>query len=157
MQEVQLTDILLCPRCEGCAVFLGGVGGEGRLVVHTNAQEWSIIAMATGKPETLPPPILPALRTLLGTFDACPERVVLEERDEKGFVGHIYLLQGVDGEERTVVEVSAGDAIAMALHLAIPLFAREDLLTLEPSDAEVKRWLETLNPQDFEKASGFAE
>ena len=144
-------------------VLLKEEDGERYLPIWIGPAEASAIAMEMEGMKAPRPMTHDLLKQVVTGLGAELRRLVIADVRENTYYAELHLARG--GDDRFLIDSRPSDGIALALRLHAPIFAAEALLTdavvgpdAEPPrptpgiDAEqLKRYLETLDPEDFGK------
>lgn len=119
-------------------------------VFEANAIALQIENVATPRPMTHD-----LLRNIVGELGARVTKIVINDLRESTFYALIYVESGGQGH---VIDARPSDAIAVALRTEAPIFVARTVLdqaqTLAPDetdDEKLKRWLESVSPEDLGK------
>lgn len=163
MIEVQVAHLGLDRATNAPVVILREKDGARILPIWIGPAEASAIAMEMQGMKAPRPMTHDLLKQVVAGLGAELRRLVIADVRENTYYAELHLTRG--GEDRFLVDSRPSDGIALALRLHAPIFAAEALLTEavigtegEPPspapgiDAEqLKRYLETLDPEDFGK------
>ena len=141
-------------------VLLREVDGERLLPIFIGMPEATAISLALAGQDPPRPMTHDLMATLLATFSATLERVVVTELRDRTFFAEMYL-RGPVGVE--VVSARPSDAIALAIRTGTSVFAAEEVLDeaayLPPTEEksvgteeqveEFREFLEQVSPEDF--------
>jgi bifunctional DNase/RNase len=144
--EVSVKSVLPDPATESQIVLLEEGGTSRTLPIWVGMVEGNAIRLAverTGSPRPLTHDLL---QHILDRLHASVKRVVVHDVRDNTFFAAIYL--DVDGRE-VMLDARPSDAIALALRVRVPIYARRDLLAASESE-RVQAWLEDLKPTDFD-------
>jgi hypothetical protein len=119
-------------------------------VFEANAIALQIENVATPRPMTHD-----LLRNIVGELGARVTKIVINDLRESTFYALIYV---ESGKQAHVIDARPSDAIAVALRTEAPIFVAQTVLdqaqTLAPDetdDEKLKRWLESVGPDDLGK------
>lgn len=163
MREVRVAHLGLDRTTNAPVVILREVDGGRILPIWIGPAEASAIAMEMQGMKAPRPMTHDLLKQVVTGLGAELRRLVIAEVRDNTYYAELHLTRG--GDDRFVVDSRPSDGIALALRLHAPIFAADALLTeavLDPDappppstpgiDAEqLKRYLETLDPEDFGK------
>ncbi len=131
---------------------------DGRVLpIWVGIFEANAIALKVEEIETPRPMTHDLLGSLLGTFGAAVEKIVVNDLRDNTYFALIHLR--VEGREHRI-DSRPSDALALALRVGAPIFVEESVLdqakTIEGdrdlSDSErLRKWFENLDPDDFSK------
>ncbi|HVX87770.1 MAG TPA: bifunctional nuclease family protein [Gemmatimonadales bacterium] len=163
MREVRVAHLGLDRTTNAPVVILREVEGGRILPIWIGPAEASAIAMEMQGLKAPRPMTHDLLKQVVTGLGAELRRLVIAEVRDNTYYAELHLARG--GDDRFVIDSRPSDGIALALRLHAPIFAADGLLTeavLDPDapppptppgiDAEqLKRYLETLDPEDFGK------
>jgi bifunctional DNase/RNase len=162
MIEMELLDVRVEPPHNVPVVLLREPGTGRILPIYIGASEATAIALAMQRHETPRPMTHDLFRNVLEELGVSLERVVVTELQDKTFFAELHL--SASGKDKSVVVVSSrpSDAIALAVRVAAPIFAAEQVLeeaavVVDESDDEnqdemveqFREFIEKVNPEDF--------
>lgn len=144
--EVSVKSVLPDPSTESQIVLLEEESTSRTLPIWVGMMEGNAIRVAVEG--TAPPRPLThdLLQHILDRLHAAVKRVVVHDVRDNTFYAAIDLEVG--GRDVTL-DARPSDAIALALRVGIPIYARRELLAATESE-RVRAWLEDLKPTDFE-------
>ena len=141
-------------------VLLREADGERLLPIFIGMPEATAIGLALAGQDPPRPMTHDLMATLLATFSATLERVVVTELRDRTFFAEMYL-RGPAGVE--VVSARPSDAIALAVRTGTSVFAAEDVVdqagylppptdkpVAEAQVEEFRAFLDSVEPEDFE-------
>ena len=156
MIEMELTGVRVELPTNQPIVLLRERDGERYLPIWIGASEAAAIALSLQGVVTPRPMTHDLLKTILEDLSVDVQRIVVTELRDATFFATIQLQrQGEDHE----VSSRPSDAIALAVRMAVPIFANEDVLNeasiLIPGDEEeevekFREFLDNVTPEDFE-------
>ena len=162
MIEVRVAHLGLDRTTNAPVVILREVEGARILPIWIGPAEASAIAMEMQGMKAPRPMTHDLLKQVVTGLGAELRRLVIADVRDNTYYAELHLARG--GDDRFLVDSRPSDGIALALRLHAPIFAAEGLLTeavFDPGapppatpgiDAEqLKRYLETLDPEDFGK------
>ena len=163
MIEVQVAHLGLDRSTNAPVVILREKDGARILPIWIGPAEASAIAMEMQGMKAPRPMTHDLLKQVVTGLGAELRRLVIAEVRDNTYYAELHLTRG--GDDRFLVDSRPSDGIALAIRLRAPIFAAETLLTeavFDPAappppttpgiDAEqLKRYLETLDPEDFGK------
>jgi bifunctional DNase/RNase len=136
-------------------VLLRERGGERYLPIWIGAAEAAAIALSLQGVVTPRPMTHDLLKNILEDLTVEVQRIVVTELRDSSFYATIALQRGTDGFE---VSSRPSDAIALAVRMAVPIFAEEGVLEeasiLIPGDEDeevekFREFLDNVSPEDF--------
>jgi bifunctional DNase/RNase len=136
-------------------VLLRERGGERYLPIWIGAAEAAAIALSLQGVVTPRPMTHDLLKNILDDLTVEVQRIVVTELRDSTFYATIALQRGTDGFE---VSSRPSDAIALAVRMAVPIFAEEGVLDeasiLIPGDEDeevekFREFLDNVSPEDF--------
>ena len=139
-------------------VLLKEKDGERYLPIWIGAAEAAAIALSLQGVVTPRPMTHDLLKTILEDLGVTVSRIVVTELREGTFYAQLDMARNGDSLE---VSSRPSDAIALAVRMAIPIFANEDVLAeasiLIPGDEDeevekFREFLDNISPEDFEEA-----
>ena len=163
MIEVTVAHLGLDRTTNAPVVILREKAGARILPIWIGPAEASAIAMEMQGMKAPRPMTHDLLKQVVTGLGAELRRLVIADVRDNTYYAELHLARG--GDDRFLIDSRPSDGIALALRLHAPIFAADDLLTeavigpdAEPPpsapgiDAEqLKRYLETLDPEDFGK------
>ena len=156
MIEMELTGVRVEFPTNQPIVLLREREGERYLPIWIGAAEAAAIALSLQGVVTPRPMTHDLMKTILEDLSVQVRRIVVTELRDSTFFATIEL-----NRQGTGFEVSSrpSDAIALAVRMAVPIFADEEVLNeasiLIPGDEEeevekFKEFLDNVSPEDFE-------
>ena len=162
MIEVRVAHLGLDRTTNAPVVILRESDGARILPIWIGPAEASAIAMEMEGMKAPRPMTHDLLKQVVVGLGAELRRLVIADVRENTYYAELHLDRGA--ADRFVVDSRPSDGIALALRLHAPIFAAEKLLTeaVLPGDAppppapgidveQLRRYLETLDPEDFGK------
>lgn len=155
MIEMELTGVRVELPTNQPIVLLRERGGERYLPIWIGAAEAAAIALALQGVVTPRPMTHDLLKTILDDLSVQVSRIVVTELRESTFHAAIELARGTETFE---ISSRPSDAIALAVRMAVPIFANEDVLEeaaiLIPGDEDeevekFREFLDNVTPEDF--------
>jgi bifunctional DNase/RNase len=156
MIEMELTGVRVEFPTNQPIVLLREREGERYLPIWIGAAEAAAIALSLQGVVTPRPMTHDLMKNILDDLAVQVRRIVVTELRDATFFATIELnRQGTDFE----VSSRPSDAIALAVRMAVPIFANEEVLNeasiLIPGDEEeevekFKEFLDNVSPEDFE-------
>ncbi len=155
MIEMELTGVRVELPTNQPIVLLRERGGERYLPIWIGAAEAAAIALSLQGVVTPMPMTHDLLKNILEDLTVEVQRIVVTELRDSTFYATIALQRGTDGFE---VSSRPSDAIALAVRMAVPIFAEEGVLDeasiLIPGDEDeevekFREFLDNVSPEDF--------
>ncbi|HEX9299875.1 MAG TPA: bifunctional nuclease family protein [Actinomycetota bacterium] len=155
MIEMELTGVRVELPTNQPIVLLRERGGERYLPIWIGAAEAAAIALSLQGVVTPRPMTHDLLKNILDDLTVEVQRIVVTELRDSTFYASIALQRGADGFE---VSSRPSDAIALAVRMAVPIFAEEgvldeaSILMTGDEDEEVEKFrefLDNVSPEDF--------
>lgn len=137
-------------------VLLRERNGERYLPIWIGASEAAAIALSLQGVVTPRPMTHDLLKTILEDLSIAVEKIEVTELRDSTFYATITMQRGTDSFE---ISSRPSDAIALAVRMATPIYASEDVLDeasiLIPGDEEeevekFREFLDNVSPEDFE-------
>ncbi|MBI4446589.1 MAG: bifunctional nuclease family protein [Acidobacteria bacterium] len=156
-REFKIKGLMMDPITNSPIVILQDVQKNTLLPIWVGIFEANAIALQIERIDTPRPMTHDLIKNILLHLNAQVEKIVVTELRENTFYALIYLrLNG----EAMAIDSRPSDAIALALRTDSPIYVTEEVITnsrnltldkenLDPED--VKKWLESLNPEDLGK------
>ncbi len=128
-----------------------------RLAFSTDPDEAKRLAREMGRAGCRCNPVYDLIQSFLEAFQATITRVVLEDAGYHGLAARVELRLRASGLGM-VLPCYPPDALALALRIGAPIYATASALAQAestcgqpflPSDVDVSRWVDRLNPEDF--------
>ena len=156
-REFKIKGLMMDPITNSPIVILQDVDRNTLLPIWVGIFEANAIALQIERVDTPRPMTHDLLKNVLLHFDAEVEKIVVTQLKDNTFFALIHLTKS--GEAMTI-DSRPSDAIALALRTDAPIFVTEEVIRnsrnitldkekLDPD--EVKKWLESLNPEDLGK------
>ena len=155
MIEMELTGVRVELPTNQPIVLLRERGGERYLPIWIGAAEAAAIALSLQGVVTPRPMTHDLLKNILEDLTVEVQRIVVTELRDSTFYATIALQRGTDGFE---VSSRPSDALALAVRMAVPIFAEEGVLDeasiLIPGDEDeevekFREFLDNVSPEDF--------
>ena len=155
MIEMELTGVRVELPTNQPIVLLRERGGERYLPIWIGAADAAAIALSLQGVVTPRPMTHDLLKNILEDLTVEVQRIVVTELRDSTFYATIALQRGTDGFE---VSSRPSDAIALAVRMAVPIFAEEGVLDeasiLIPGDEDeevekFREFLDNVSPEDF--------
>ena len=154
--EMSIKGLMVDPITNMPIVILRDKEGQRVLPIWVGIFEANAIALQIENISTPRPMTHDLLRNVIQDLKASVQKVVVCDLQENTFYALIYL--ALDGDT-VAIDARPSDAIALALRTRAPIFVEDTVLdnaktvdfTSEKSDADrLHKWLESLDPDDFE-------
>jgi bifunctional DNase/RNase len=154
--EMTIKGLMVDPITNSPIVILRDKEGQKVLPIWVGIFEANAIALQIENVSTPRPMTHDLLRNVIQDLKASVQKVVVCDLQENTFYALIYL--ALDGAT-VAIDARPSDAIALALRTRAPIFVEDTVLdnaktvdfTSEKSDADrLHKWLESLDPDDFE-------
>ncbi|UCC66218.1 MAG: bifunctional nuclease family protein [Deltaproteobacteria bacterium] len=160
MIKMRILGLIFDPNLNTTVIVLLDPKKERVLPIWIGSMEGNAIAMGMEKVTTPRPMTHDLMKNILEEFQVQVIKIVVTELKDDTFYAVIHLT--VDGEELEI-DSRPSDAIALAVRAQAPIYCTEKLLK-EASDLgllkqrsdlddseDMKKWLESLKPEDFGK------
>ena len=154
--EMTIKGLMVDPITNSPIVILRDKAGQKVLPIWVGIFEANAIALQIENISTPRPMTHDLLRNVIQDLKASVQKVVVCDLQENRFYAFIYL--ALDGDT-VAIDARPSDAIALALRTRAPIFVEDTVLdnaktvdfTSEKNDADqLHKWLESLDPDDFE-------
>ncbi len=154
--EMTIKGLMVDPITNSPIVILRDKEGQRVLPIWVGIFEANAIALQIENISTPRPMTHDLLRNVIQDLKASVQKVVVCDLQENRFYALIYL--ALDGDT-VAIDARPSDAIALALRTRAPIFVEDTVLdnaktvdfTSEKNDADrLHKWLESLDPDDFE-------
>jgi len=126
MVEMQLSRIVIRETTDQQCVYLREKGGGREFPIVIGIFEAMAIDRKVRERATQRPMTHDLLASLVRSLDATVERVVIADLKDNTFFATIHLTR--PGSEPVQVDARPSDAIALAVHLAAPIFVEDKVL-----------------------------
>ncbi len=155
MIEMELTGVRVELPTNQPIVLLRERSGERYLPIWIGAAEAAAIALSLQGVVTPRPMTHDLLKTILEDLSVEVQRIIVTELRDSTFYASIQMQKGSDALE---ISSRPSDAIALAVRMAVPIFANEDVLEeaaiLIPGDEDeevekFREFLDNVSPEDF--------
>ena len=163
--EMKVKNLVLDPLSSMPMIVLRDEDDKRSLSIWVGLHEANAIALELEKIPTQRPMTHDLIKNILEAVDARVTKVVVTDLRENTFYAVIHLRLG---NNELTVDSRPSDAIALALRVEAPIFVAEAVLDKAESvevkvskdtegggkvddSAQVKEWLESLKPGDFDK------
>lgn len=156
-REFKIKGLMMDPITNSPIVILQDSHSGTLLPIWVGIFEANAIALQIERVDTPRPMTHDLLKNVLQHMDTQVEKIVVTELKENTFYALIHLRR--DGQSLTI-DSRPSDAIALALRTDAPIFVEEEVvqnsrnITLDKENLdpeEVKKWLESLNPEELGK------
>ncbi|HLU99817.1 MAG TPA: bifunctional nuclease family protein [Acidobacteriota bacterium] len=156
-REFKIKGLMMDPITNSPIVILQDSQSGTLLPIWVGIFEANAIALQIERVDTPRPMTHDLLKNVLQHMDIQVEKIVVTELKDNTFYALIHLRR--DGEALTI-DSRPSDAIALALRTDAPIFVEEEVvqssrnITLDKENLdpeEVKKWLESLNPEELGK------
>lgn len=156
-REFKIKGLMMDPITNSPIVILQDSQSGTLLPIWVGIFEANAIALQIERVDTPRPMTHDLLKNVLQHMDTQVEKIVVTELKENTFYALIHLRR--DGQAMTI-DSRPSDAIALALRTDAPIFVEEEVvqnsrnITLDKENLdpeEVKKWLESLNPEELGK------
>lgn len=156
-REFKIKGLMMDPITNSPIVILQDSQSGTLLPIWVGIFEANAIALQIERVDTPRPMTHDLLKNVLQHMDTQVEKIVVTELKENTFYALIHLSS--NGQSLTV-DSRPSDAIALALRTDAPIFVEEEVvqnsrnITLDKENLdpeEVKKWLESLNPEELGK------
>ncbi len=153
--EMQIKGLMIDPVSNMPIIILKYSDGEAVLPIWVGIFEANAIAMQLEKITSPRPMTHDLLRNVIQGLDVAVERVEITDLRENTFYAQIHLRR--NGESLSI-DARPSDAMALALRAQAPIFVNQQVLEKsssgqgESNETErLRRWLETVNPEELGK------
>ncbi len=160
MVKMRILGLIFDPNLNTTVIVLLDPQQERVLPIWIGSMEGNAIALGMEKVATPRPMTHDLMKNILKEFHVQVIKVVVTELKDDTFYAVIHLV--VEGKELEI-DSRPSDAIALAVRVEAPIFCTEKVLEeaadlgllkqrsdLDDSE-DLKKWLESLNPDDFGK------
>jgi bifunctional DNase/RNase len=153
---MELTGVRVEPITNMPIIILRDREGQRVLPIWVGVFEANAIALQMENVTTPRPMTHDLLKNILEDLAIAVERIVVTELRDSTFYATIRMQRGTDSFE---ISSRPSDAIALAVRMATPIYASEDVLDeasiLIPGDEEeevekFREFLDNVSPEDFE-------
>ena len=154
--EMSIKGLMVDPITNMPIVILRDKDGQKVLPIWVGIFEANAIALQIENISTPRPMTHDLLRNVITDLKATVQKVVVCDLQENTFYALIYL--GLNGDT-VAIDARPSDAIALALRTRAPIFVEETVIdnaktvdfTTDKNDSDrLHKWLESLDPDDFE-------
>lgn len=156
-REFKIKGLMMDPITNSPIVILQEMEKNTLLPIWVGIFEANAIALQIERVDTPRPMTHDLIKNLLLHLNADVEKIVVNDLKENTFHASIHMR--INGEEMRL-DSRPSDAIALALRMDAPIFVTDEVIessrniTLDKENLdpeEVKKWLESLNPEDLGK------
>ncbi len=156
-REFKIKGLIMDPLTNSPIVILQSVEKNTLLPIWVGIFEANAIALQIERIDTPRPLTHDLIKNILMQLDANVDKIVVTDLQENTFYAVIHLRMNGD---RITIDCRPSDAIALALRTDAPIYVTEEVinnsrnisLEKENLDSEdIKKWLESLNPDDMGK------
>ena len=156
-QEFKIKGLIMDPLTNSPIVILQSVEKNTLLPIWVGIFEANAIALQIERIDTPRPLTHDLIKNILLQLDANVDKIVVTDLQENTFYAVIHLRMNGD---HITIDSRPSDAIALALRTDAPIYVTEEVinnsrnisLEKENLDSEdIKKWLESLNPDDMGK------
>ncbi|MGA2587993.1 MAG: bifunctional nuclease family protein [Candidatus Aminicenantales bacterium] len=155
--EMKIKGLVVDPISKMPIIVLESVQSDRLLPIWIGVFEANAIALTIENIPTPRPMTHDLLKSVLSHFDIAVDRIVVTDVRDNTFYASIHCRRR---DQEIVIDSRPSDAIALALRTHSPIFVDENVVkkahglkfedNLETSE-NLKKWLETLKPEDFGK------
>ncbi len=156
-REFKIKGLIMDPLTNSPIVILQSVEKNTLLPIWVGIFEANAIALQIERIDTPRPLTHDLIKNILLQLDANVDKIVVSDLQENTFYAVIHLRMNGD---HITIDSRPSDAIALALRTDAPIYVTEEVinnsrnisLEKENLDSEdIKKWLESLNPDDMGK------
>ncbi len=156
-REFKIKGLIMDPLTNSPIVILQSLEKNTLLPIWVGIFEANAIALQIERIDTPRPLTHDLIKNILLQLDANVDKIVVTDLQENTFYAVIHLRMNGD---RITIDSRPSDAIALALRTDAPIYVTEEVinnsrnisLEKENLDSEdIKKWLESLNPDDMGK------
>ncbi len=156
-REFKIKGLIMDPLTNSPIVILQSVEKNTLLPIWVGIFEANAIALQIERIDTPRPLTHDLIKNILLQLDANVDKIVVTDLQENTFYAVIHLRMNGD---HITIDSRPSDAIALALRTDAPIYVTEEVinnsrnisLEKENLDSEdIKKWLESLNPDDMGK------
>ncbi len=156
-REFKIKGLIMDPLTNSPIVILQSVEKNTLLPIWVGIFEANAIALQIERIDTPRPLTHDLIKNILLQLDANVDKIVVTDLQENTFYAVIHLRMNGD---HITIDSRPSDAIALALRTDAPIYVTEEVinnsrnisLEKENLDSEdIKKWLESLNPEDLGK------
>jgi len=155
--EMKIKGLVVDPISKMPIVVLEDRQSEQVLPIWIGVFEANAIALTIENIPTPRPMTHDLLKNFLTRFDIAVDRIVVNDVRNNTFYAAIHCRRQ---DQELIIDARPSDAIALALRTKSPIFVEDDVVrkahglkldeNLESSE-NLRKWLETLKPEDFGK------
>ena len=156
-REFKIKGLIMDPLTNSPIVILQSLEKNTLLPIWVGIFEANAIALQIERIDTPRPLTHDLIKNILLQLDANVDKIVVTDLQENTFYAVIHLRMNGD---RITIDSRPSDAIALALRTDAPIYVTEEVIdnsrniSLEKENLdseEIKKWLESLNPDDLGK------
>jgi uncharacterized protein len=156
-REFKIKGLMMDPITNSPIVILQEMEKNTLLPIWVGIFEANAIALQIERVDTPRPMTHDLIKNLLLHLNADIEKIVVNDLKENTFYASIHMR--INGESMRL-DSRPSDAIALALRMDAPIYVTDEVIensrniTLDKENLdpeEVKKWLESLNPEDLGK------
>ena len=155
--EMTIKGLMIDPVSNMPIIVLKNQEGDSVLPIWVGIFEANAIALKVEQIDTPRPMTHDLLESMIGTFGAAVEKIVVNDLRDNTYFALIHLRVA---DQEHLVDSRPSDALALALRVGAPIFVEESVLDQaksvegekDLSDSErLRKWFENLDPDDFSK------
>ena len=156
-REFKIKGLIMDPLTNSPIVILQSLEKNTLLPIWVGIFEANAIALQIERIDTPRPLTHDLIKNILLQLDANVDKIVVTDLQENTFYAVIHLRMNGD---HITIDSRPSDAIALALRTDAPIYVTEEVIdnsrniSLEKENLdseEIKKWLESLNPDDLGK------
>lgn len=156
-REFRIKGLMMDPMTNSPIIILQDVEKSTLLPIWVGIFEANAIALQIERVDTPRPMTHDLLKNILLQFEAQVEKIVVTELRDNTFYAVIHLRSH---GQTVLIDSRPSDAIALALRMDAPIYVTDEVIqssrnialdkeNLDPE--EVRKWLESLRPEDLGK------
>jgi bifunctional DNase/RNase len=153
--EMKVSGLMMDPLTNMPIVILKNEVGDRLLPIWVGPFEAQAIAMKRENVSAPRPMTHDLLESIVRSLGAKVEKVLIHDLRDSTFYATVHLRRGADA---LVIDSRPSDAIALALRMEAPIHVEPSVLeksaaldgTKKPEES-LKKWFETVDPNDFSK------
>jgi len=157
IHEFKIRGLVMDPNNNSPIVLLQDCQGDSILPIWVGIFEANAIALQIEKIDTPRPMTHDLIKMILNHLEVKVPRIVITNLKENTFHA---VLELATPDRKVIVDCRPSDAIAVAMRMDAPIFVSDEVISksqnatinksrLDPAD--VKEWLESLDPDDLGK------
>lgn len=153
--KMSIKGLMLDPISNSPIVVLRDDDDKVFLPIWVGIFEANAIALKLESVETPRPMTHDLLRNIIDTLQARVTQIIINDLRESTFFATIYMSAG---ERRYTIDARPSDAIALALRTEAPILVAQTVIDQaqtisvdETDDDRLKKWLESVSPEDLGK------